>query len=143
MNARTQGLEASTNFQINPDLAILASYSYLDMYFYRDTGGKDTISGLDAGVSPKHSFNLLTRYNLQENLYVDTNLSRRSALPTYHIGDQTRVDLTVTWKPIEAVELSLAGQNLTDSYHQEFSPGTFGIPTEIPRSVLGRMTVSF
>lgn len=143
MNSEVKGVEFSTRVMLDEDFMVQGSYTFMDMDVYGDPGSTDFISGQDSGASPRHAFNLLTRYNIQENLYFDANFARRSQLTKYGIDDYSRLDLTVTWRPIEKVEVSLSGQNLTDDYHAEFVGGTFGAPVEIPRSLFGKVAVKF
>jgi outer membrane receptor protein involved in Fe transport len=59
------------------------------------------------------------------------------------IPSYTRVDLGVTWRPTDALEIGVWGRNLQESRHLETYGVTTPQPAEIPRSVLGRVTWRF
>jgi len=44
---------------------------------------------------------------------------------------------------LRPIELSLVGQNIFDNWHQEFSAGLGKTPSEIGRSVYGKVTLDF
>jgi len=54
------------------------------------------------------------------------------------------LDLRVGWRPIKNLEFSIVGQNLIDSRHAEFRPELLDtVPTEVERSVYGKITWTF
>jgi iron complex outermembrane recepter protein len=80
---------------------------------------------------------------LQSYLDLTENLEFNSAL--YYIdelsgaiGDYTRVDLGLTWRPSPNVELSIWGQNLLDPSHRETSSAV-----EFERAVLFQATLRY
>src|ERR1051325_9803269 len=54
-----------------------------------------------------------------------------------------RFDTGVTWRPTQNLELSVWGQNLLDGRHAEFNSFHASFLTEVPRSVLGKITWRF
>jgi outer membrane receptor protein involved in Fe transport len=55
-----------------------------------------------------------------------------------------RLDLGVTWRAKENLELTVWGQNLTEESHREFNDGLFlARPVEVPRSVFVQATIRF
>jgi iron complex outermembrane receptor protein len=53
-------------------------------------------------------------------------------------------DVRLGWRPREDLELSVVGQNLLDSPHQEFRSSLIGYnPSVITRAIFGRITWSF
>jgi iron complex outermembrane receptor protein len=53
-------------------------------------------------------------------------------------------DLRLGWRPTDGVELAIVGQNLAASEHLEFTPELINTtPTEVQRSVYGKVTVNF
>ena len=56
------------------------------------------------------------------------------------VGKYARFDARIGWRPRPGLELSLAGQNLTDPSHDEFGPSFTRFPTSVPRSVYGKLT---
>jgi hypothetical protein len=49
----------------------------------------------------------------------------------------------VTWRPLKSLEIGIWGQNLADNRHAEFTNYKTTVLTEIPRSVLGKVTWRF
>jgi hypothetical protein len=54
-----------------------------------------------------------------------------------------RLDLGVVWHPTKYLEIGVWGQNLTEERHTEFTSYKTSPITEIPRSVMGRITWRF
>ena len=143
MNAHNKGVELSTTFLPTPNFSITTGYSYFDFNLFKDPGSRDPSTTTDEGTSPKHSFNLLTRYNITENLEFDTNAFFRSALKTSKIDEYTRLDFRLGWTPLPGLDVSLVGQNLLDPGHTEFTPFLFAQNSEIPRSLYVKTTFNF
>jgi len=59
------------------------------------------------------------------------------------IPSYVRVDLGVTWRPVKSLELGIFGQNLADNSHPEFTSYKTTLLTEIPRSIMARVTWRF
>jgi hypothetical protein len=53
------------------------------------------------------------------------------------------MDFGVTWRPTKSLELGIFGQNLLDGNHAEFTNYKTTVLTEIPRSIMGRITWRF
>jgi iron complex outermembrane receptor protein len=67
-----------------------------------------------------------------------------SDLPERGVDGYFTFDARLGWRPTDGVELALVGQNLFDARHLEFTPELINTtPTEVPRSVYGKVTVSF
>ncbi|MGD8619872.1 MAG: hypothetical protein PVH54_11890, partial [Gammaproteobacteria bacterium] len=60
------------------------------------------------------------------------------------IGDYLAFDARLGWTPRPDLELSLTGHNLFDGDHPEFNPDfIFSVPTEVERSIHGKVTWKF
>ena len=57
-----------------------------------------------------------------------------------NLHDFTRVDVRLGWRPIEALELSVVGQNLQDRRHTEWGNSLISLRSSVPRSVYGKVT---
>lgn len=67
-----------------------------------------------------------------------------SKLPGLEVASYKTLDLRLAWKPARNVELSVVGQNLLQSHHQEFAPELIHtMPVHIQRGVFGKVTVRF
>lgn len=134
------GGEISANWEVIKDWSLAASYSYLDM----DLDGLTATSLVTKeGTTPQHQFNLRSYVDVTENVEFDTLLYFNDNLPAEGIDAYTRLDLRLGWRPVESVEVSLAGQNLLDNHHPEFSAFTYNNPAQIGRSVYGKISWKF
>ena len=60
-------------------------------------------------------------------------------LPQPLVPSYTGVDLRIGWKLNENIELSIAGQNLLNKHHLEFTPSTSQNRREIERVIYGKI----
>jgi iron complex outermembrane recepter protein len=101
------------------------------------------------GAAPEHQFQLRSQLELPGHLefnnavyFVD------SSEVVYGLG-QTRIpsyircDAGLVWHPKESLEIGVWGQNLFDDRHAEFTSYKTTLITEIPRSVLAKITWRF
>jgi len=145
---QTRGIEMASNWQVSKRWQLTGSYSYLDMNIKVEPGSTDIVGKSDDGASPKDMFNIRSHYDISEELEINNAI--------YYIGDINggladsndvngfaSIDANVIYKPIKGLELSLVGQNLLDDSHQEFGSVPYGVPSEIPRSVFGKVTFRF
>ena len=98
--------------------------------------------------TPKHKFNLWSSFTFKNGFSLDVithyvDETKWSELPgDVKIDDYIRLDIRIAQKLFnDKVELSLAGQNLTDKLHPETSDivGTY----EIERLIYGQITLHF
>ncbi len=130
--AESRGLEFSANWQKTNDLRLEANYSFIET--------KVTIPPTDITLdndidNPSHQFSIRSQYNISSNVFWDNSLYYVSELENVSIPDYLRFDSRIAWRPIHGLELSIAGQNLLDDYHQEFTAGYLALPSTIGRSV--------
>jgi outer membrane receptor protein involved in Fe transport len=75
---------------------------------------------------------------------MDTSLYQVSSLESQRIPGYTRIDARLGWHARENLEVSGGVQNLLDNHHPEFNgPDTGVLPSEIKRSVYGKMVFRF
>ena len=54
------------------------------------------------------------------------------------------LDVRLGWSPGPGLEFALVGENLLDNSHPEFNPDfIFSLPTEVERSIHGKVTWKF
>ena len=97
------------------------------------------------GRSPEHMFQIRSYLDVIRDLeftaalYYVSRIERQQGIPAYF-----RLDLGLTWRPVEHVELSIWGQNLTEAEHAESNAvATNETVTEIQRGMYGRVTLRF
>lgn len=141
--AESYGMELALAWQATEQLKLDLAYSYL-------------VSNMDeagqVGEEPRHQVSLRGFVNLRDDLdlniwlrYVDkvTAVYFMSVDGMYDIDEYVTLDLRLAWRPVAKIELSLVGQNLLDGGHVEFVQENFTRPTEVARSVYGKLTYKF
>jgi len=132
------GTEVSLQWKVTTHWRLGADYSWLQMRLHPDPSV--------AGNSPKNQAHLRSYVDLPFNTEFNSSISYVDSLETseiaQHIPAYVRLDLGLVWHASKSLELGVWGDNLLKSRHEEFSNLT-GSTTEIPRSVLLKMTWSF
>lgn len=133
------GFEVYGNWQALSKLRFMPSYSHLQVR-------NQVPFGLEAesGEDPKHQFTLRSQLELQRNVELDAFFRYINKLPGIDVASYKALDIRLAWKPLSNVELSVIGQNLLQSHHQEFAPEVIQtMPVQIQRGVFGKLTVRF
>jgi outer membrane receptor protein involved in Fe transport len=106
------------------------------------------IDSYDAG-SPEHQAQLRSTLDLPGNLefngavyYVDS-INVPYGLGQMNLPAYVRLDLGLVWHPTKSLDIGVWGQNLTEDAHAEFTSYKTPLVTEIPRSVMGKITLRF
>lgn len=100
------------------------------------------------GSTPRHQwygrawFDLPFDTELDFSVYYVSELDDQLDAAGRSIDAYWRGDLRLAWQPIEQLELELVGQNLFEKYHAEFG-SVNSTPSEVPRSIYGRVNVTF
>jgi iron complex outermembrane receptor protein len=82
---------------------------------------------------------LVSRVDLAGHTTLDAVLRYVDRLPARNIPAYTGLDVRLGWRPVAALELAVAGQNLLDPHHPEF-PGGGGETVDVRRGVYGTLT---
>jgi iron complex outermembrane receptor protein len=139
-HADTYGGEISAEWRVTGNWKLAASYTVLhERLNPRPTYNNDT----------QHQFQIRSYLDLPHHVgldgavyYVD-RIHPLLGNPTIGIPAYVRVDLGVTWRPTKSLEIGIYGQNLAQNNHAEFTSYKTTVLTEIPRSVMGRITWRF
>ena len=99
-------------------------------------GGVNVSSSVREGNDPEHQFTFQSIVDLPANFQFDVSGRYVNTLPSPKVPEYFTLDARLAWQ-YKDVEISLVGQNLTESRHREF--GT----QEIPRAVYGKVTLRF
>jgi iron complex outermembrane receptor protein len=137
------GVEVSTNWRPTEYLLLGAGYTFMDLDVDVDDDSNDSLTANQGSDTPLHQVHFHTRLNLPYNFEFDTNFFWVGKVPNQDTGAYTRLDLRLGWRPIEHLELSVVGQNLTEAEHAEFGNGFFGVRSEVPRSMYGQVTIRY
>ncbi|MBL0319318.1 MAG: TonB-dependent receptor [Alphaproteobacteria bacterium] len=143
-SGKSHGIEVAAQWTVLPGLWYLqGSYSYLHLDIDNKSGSTDILNEKDEGASPQNQYKIQSSINLSHNVEFDQTLYFVDNLRTLGINAYTRFDLHLAWKPVRGLELSVAGQNLLDNRHQEFSPDLYSKASEIGRSIYGKVVWEF
>jgi iron complex outermembrane receptor protein len=147
MEGNTQGFEIDAHWNISPWLELNANYTRLEIDLDLKNGSTDLISPSAEDASPEHQANVWIAADLNRKVELDAGLRYVGSLKTPGfptIDDYIALDMRLAWTPKPGLEVSIIGQNLLDSSHPEFNPDfIFSLPTEVERSVTGKVTLRF
>ncbi|HWR21020.1 MAG TPA: TonB-dependent receptor [Verrucomicrobiae bacterium] len=142
---RTVGVEIATTWRPVSFWKLQLHYSFLDIHLDPDPSSRDTVTKTDEGLSPRHQVQLLSHLNLPWRLQFDTAAYFVDRLPTFDLRRYLRLDVRLGWRPTQAFEINLVGQNLLEGSHREFGTilGDIINTTRVQRSVLVYATWRF
>ena len=149
--ARSQGVEAEVNLRLPKGITATAVYAYTDTEITRDT--RASMVGSALSNIPKHSGALYANWRsageapgsvtvgggvvyVGERAGDDVNTG-------FKLPDYVTVRANLAYKVSKAVSLHLDIENLFDDYYLESSYSNVWITPGAPRTVTGRLRVSF
>jgi len=142
-SGETYGVELSAQWQVLDCWRLAASYTFLHMQLGPDTSFPPESS------SPQEQFQIRSYLDLPHNMefngaiyYID-QISTQSGATMVTIPSYVKLDLGLTWRPIKSLEIAIWGKDLLDNQHAEFPSQETTLITEIPRSVMARITWHF
>jgi iron complex outermembrane receptor protein len=140
-SAETYGAELSAQWKVLDNWRLSASYSLLEAHLHP--------SDREFQGNPEQQFQLRSYLDLPGNVefngavyFVDRQVAE-AGLSTATIPAYVRLDLGVIWHPSKSVEIGIWGQNLINGRHEEFPSLKSSVQTEVPREVLGKITLRF
>jgi iron complex outermembrane receptor protein len=145
VSGTTQGVEASLNWKVTHRWKLSPGYSFLNMNLHTDPASLDTVSVADTqGSTPDHQAQLRSHVELPRGFSWDTNAYFVEHLPTGPIPSYARLDMQVSWRLGERVELNLVGQNLLTDHHEEFNDLIQSVNSSlVKRSAYAKITWQF
>ena len=146
LSGETYGLELVSQWQVGPGWRLNASYSWLDMQLHLDSNSNDTLSKSSEDASPSSKATIWSAFDFGNKLQFDAALRYVGDIEIYEtsIDSYVELDLRLGWEARAGLEFSIIGQNLLDNHHPEFLPDFINTrPTEVERSIYGRVTWAF
>lgn len=145
---KTYGFSASSVWQMADWWRWDLNYSFMKTEF----GG--TLQANRQAESPQNKISLRALINPADNINFDLWLRYNSAAnaitsavqvssQSIRIKGYVTLDARLAWKPLPNIELSLVGQNLLADHHLEYVDEAFAVPSEIPRSIYGKVAFDF
>lgn len=148
MHGHTYGAEFAASCRIYDWWRLQASYSYLRAIMFLDNGSTDETNRSNiADGAPRHQGSLRSAFNFGKNIELDLWLrltDEIKSIDSTTIPGYVTTDARVAWKAAKNLELSLVGRNLFQSRHPEYRAEYINtVPTEVPRSIYGKITWKF
>jgi iron complex outermembrane recepter protein len=141
-HGHTHGAEISSQWKPTDWLRLSGSYSWLEVSADSATGPRSTPQqqcNIGAAVNLTHGFELDGVLYYVDRLFTSSGTAPMDVrIPAYF-----RLDLGITWRLNDRLEVSVWGQNLLDPGHPEFGSFKTSNIAEIPRSVCGKITWRF
>jgi iron complex outermembrane recepter protein len=141
--ARAYGGEMVGTWQVTDRWRIVPGYSFLHMTMDLGASSQARSASGTPGTSPEHQYQVRSLLTLRPNVDWDSVAYHVSSLADPFVPSYTRVDTQVVWRLRRHVELSLVGQNLLSSRHEEFANTGPLHHTVAQRSVFGRIRWQF
>jgi len=149
--ARSRGLEFDANLRLGPQLTATAVYAYTDAEIIRDT--RPTFVGSGLSNVPHHSGAVFGTWRSQPEgpgtislgggvVYVGDRPGD-DANSGFELPDYVTVRANFGYQLTEAVSLHVDVENLFNAYYLESSFSNVWVAPGAPRSITGRVRVSF
>jgi iron complex outermembrane receptor protein len=144
MDGVAYGAEVAANLRVSPQWDLDCSYTYFGLDLDPDSSSLDTTSIDLEGDSPRHQAQIRSELSLPKRFSVDNALYFVGRLENGGVPSHLRLDSQVAWMIRQGLEVSVGGQNLLESRHQESGGSIFlGTAAEIERNVYGKITWRF
>jgi iron complex outermembrane receptor protein len=140
--AQDFGAEVSGSWDVTSRWRLSPGFSILHMNIKPEPTGS-TSADASHGNSPRHQAQLRSSVKLSRRLEWDTSAYFVGVLTNGPVPAYTRVDTRLGWTMGEFVYFSVSGQNLLTPHHFEFLNGYQVHPTEVERSIVGKVTWRF
>lgn len=138
LDGDTYGAELAINFALSEALHVRGGYTFLKKDLDLEPDSLDTNRGTAESNDPEQQWLLQWMWTLSPAFQLDGVIRYVDTLPEPHVGSYGGLDLRAAWMPTSNLELSLVGQNLLGSTHQEFIPSAPS-PRKIERSLYARI----
>lgn len=149
--ARSQGFEAETNLRLPKGITATAVYAYTDTEITRDT--RTNMIGSSLSNVPKHSGAVYANWRSDGDAPGSVTLGGGVVYVGERAGDDVNtgfklpdyvtVRANLAYNVSKAVSLHLDVENLFDTYYLESSYSNVWITPGAPRTITGRLRVSF
>jgi iron complex outermembrane receptor protein len=121
LEGRITGVAGWGRFQVLPTIALSGGFMAMHDRIEVKAGGIDLGGRPALGNDPEHWLKLRASWTPAKNYEVDLFLRHYGALAAGNVPAYTAVDARIGWRVTDAIDLSLAVQNLFDDKHIEWS----------------------
>jgi len=144
LEGHSSGLEAALTWQSFDWWRWKLNYTFLKMDLNTLPASNYSGATFTEKRSPRNQVMLWWSFQPYRNLDIDAIFRYTDKIEAYSLPAYWGADLRIAYRPKPGIEIAVVGQNLFDPQHPEWgrSPG-FPSASEIPRSVYGKLTVTF
>lgn len=144
MYGHSRGAELALRWEATDIWRIDTAYTWLLMNLGLDPGSTSDPGQprYIEGLAARNQASIRSELDLPWGVELDATLRYVSRLASLDYPGYTELDLGIGWPVRPGLEVTLAGQNLLHAHHpeQDFAFSATGMPTEVQRSVYGRVT---
>jgi iron complex outermembrane receptor protein len=138
--AESYGIEVAGTWRVAENWRLAASYSFLEV----QVTGRPIVLDDPEHSHPEQMAQLRSNLNITKDLEFNSALYYVDHITAQGAGGYLRMDLGLTWRPTQNLELAIWGQNLLDRSHREFNDMLYlARPAEVPRAMYVQATVRF
>ena len=140
---QTYGTEVSGTWDVTTRWSLKANYTYMTLDLRNKPDSTDITLAQEKDKIPHHQFNIRSQLYLTDAIDSTTTLYYVDQVPLYNVSDYVRLDTRIGWKVDDGIDLSLVGQNLLESSHQEFGAPLQGVANKIGREFYVKATFRY
>lgn len=139
--ARVYGTELATTWNLRSNWKLTGNFAWLHSRAGQGPNAVPAVAGDGlAAVYPSHQSFVRSSLGLSRFLTMDTSLYFLSAMHGSPVAANTRLDVRFGWRVSEKSEWSFGLANLLDPQHPEFTPDSYDVRAQVPRSFYLRYT---
>jgi len=139
------GFEVSANYDPTNKLRLALNYSFIRISLH--PGALTDQSEYFEDMTPYNQLGIMAYYNINSKLRFDNHLYYNDNLSDDFLevdaDSYIRFDSNISYKLLKGLEVSLIGQNLTDSRHNEWGASLYSTTKEVGRTFLIKVNYEF
>jgi len=141
LRGESYGAEWTADWHVTPFWRLRGGYTELRVHFDHKPGSTDTNAGTNEAHDPKHLLSLRSSLDVGD-WQLDAALRHVSRIDNQSVPGYAELDLRLAWQPLQALEISIIGQNLLHDHHPEFGTDTANLSSTrkaIERGLYGKL----
>lgn len=136
--ARSVGAEVAAEWRVADNWRLNFGYSYI--HVYAETADVED----HIGDVPMHQARVLSYFDITDDLEFNSALYFTDRVEQWDVPSYLRLDLGLTWRATENLEIAVWGQNLLEEGHVEYDePWINPAQADVPRSFYVQATLRF
>lgn len=142
ITGKSYGAELTADYRARDWWRLKLGYTEMRVSSAPKPGSRDATSIRSQVLDPHRTALLVSQFDLGSRTALDATARYVARIANQGVPSYVELDLRLSWRPIEALELALTGKNLLDAKHPEFGPA---LPTrrEMERSFNGSFSWRF